>query len=42
VPTHLGRTPFHFLRATAVSAVILTLAIGAHVLGRGDATDNPL
>ena len=34
--THHGRTPFHFLRAAAVSAGILTLAAGAHVLGGGD------
>ena len=34
--THHGRTPFHFLRAAAVSAAILTLAAGAHLLGGGD------
>lgn len=34
--THHARTPFHLLRATAVSAGILTLAAGAHILGGGD------
>ena len=34
--THHGRTPFHFLRAAAVSATILALAAGAHLLGGGD------
>ncbi|MFB8369109.1 hypothetical protein ACFC25_07060 [Pseudarthrobacter sp. NPDC055928] len=34
--THHARTPFHLLRAAAVSAGILTLAAGAHVLGGGD------
>ncbi|HJV97873.1 MAG TPA: hypothetical protein VJ617_02065 [Arthrobacter sp.] len=33
---HHARTPFHLLRATAVSTGILTLAAGAHVLGGGD------
>ncbi len=32
----LARTPFHFLRAAALSTGILTLAGGAHVLGGGD------
>ncbi|WP_066287081.1 hypothetical protein [Arthrobacter sp. B6] len=34
--THHARTPFHFLRAASVSAGILALAAGAHVLGGGD------
>jgi hypothetical protein len=36
VRTHHARTPFHFLRAAAVSTGILTLAGGAHVLGGGE------
>ena len=32
---HHARTPFHFVRAAAVSVGILTLAAGAHVLGGG-------
>ena len=34
--THHARTPFHFLRAAAVSTGILTLAGGAHLLGGGE------
>lgn len=34
--THHARTPFHFLRAAAVTAGILTLAGGAHLLGGGE------
>lgn len=33
--THHSRTPFHFLRASAVATVILTLAAGAHLAGGG-------
>ncbi|TLM87180.1 hypothetical protein [Pseudarthrobacter sp. NamE5] len=33
--THRPRTPFHLLRASALSTVILTLAAGAHLAGGG-------
>ncbi|TLM81012.1 hypothetical protein FDW83_17810 [Pseudarthrobacter sp. NamE2] len=34
MPTH-RRTPFHLVRSSALAAVILTLAAGAHVAGGG-------
>lgn len=39
---HHGRAPFHFLRAAAVSIVILSLAGAAHVFGGGDLPAPPL
>jgi hypothetical protein len=36
VRTHRPRTPFHFLRSSAVATVILTLAAGAHLAGGGE------
>ena len=36
MPAHRPRTPFHFLRATAVATVILTLAAGAHLAAGGE------
>jgi hypothetical protein len=35
VHAHRPRTPFHFLRASAVATAILTLAAGAHLAGGG-------
>lgn len=34
--THRQRTPFHFLRSSAVATVILSLAAGAHLAGGGE------
>jgi hypothetical protein len=36
VRTHRSRTPFHFLRSSAVATVILALAAGAHLAGGGE------
>lgn len=35
MPTHKPRAPFHLLRSSALAAVMLTLAAGAHVAGGG-------
>jgi len=36
VRKHHPRTPFHFLRSSALATVILTLAAGAHLAGGGE------